>query len=166
MGCSQIKQFPIYLHEYSKAHLILSEIENALSGGKEEINFGRLQVEHTMPQTLEGSTWIDYLKRLNCPSSSQKPYCDTLGNLTLTSQNPQLARKPFSEKKSILEDQSRLEINRHFSNLNDWTYTEIQARSEVLADKFLEIWPRYKSLCPAPEIENQSISQLSVFDRI
>ena len=110
------------------------------------------QIEHVLPQTLTpewesnlGSWGESNIQSIHAES------CHTLGNLTLTKQNQDLAQLPFREKQPKLLDES-LGINRFFSNLDRWTKQLIHQRSELLTKHLIPLLPaplsveQYKSL--------------------
>ena len=118
-----------------KTKLILETIENNYNH-KEEVSFENLTIEHIMPQTLSewwqehlGEEWDD----------THELYLHTIGNLTLTAYNTELSNDDFKAKKKIL-DESHLEMNTYFADIQKWTRKEIEDRAEILAKKALEIW--------------------------
>ncbi|MCB9098821.1 MAG: DUF262 domain-containing protein [Anaerolineales bacterium] len=121
-----------------KTKLILETLEVAYHH-KEQVPFDTLSIEHLMPQTLTdwwerhlGEEWqIDY-----------ELYLHTLGNLTLTAYNTELSNDPFPEKQKRLI-KSHLELNRYFENVLKWDKTEIEKRSNTLADLALIVWPYF-----------------------
>jgi hypothetical protein len=70
-----------------------------------------------------------------------KDYLHTLGNLTLTGYNPELAQKPFGEKKKIFI-QSHFELNKYFAQLTLWRQEEILNRADTLANRMIKCYPR------------------------
>jgi hypothetical protein len=62
--------------------------------------------------------------------------------LTLTAYNPELSNAPFPLKQQHFAN-SHLELNRYFQNASQWTRAEIEARSQVLADMALTVWPYF-----------------------
>jgi hypothetical protein len=57
----------------------------------------------------------------------------------LTAYNTELSNDDFIAKKKIL-DESHLEMNMYFADIQKWTRVEIENRAEILAKKALEIW--------------------------
>lgn len=121
-----------------KTKLILETLESSYQH-KEQVSFDDLSIEHIMPQTLTdwweqhlGEDWqVDY-----------ELYLHTLGNLTLTAYNTELSNDPFSEKRKRLA-KSHLELNRYFESISKWDKTEIEQRSNALADLALTVWPYF-----------------------
>lgn len=121
-----------------KTKLILETLESSYQH-KEQVPFDDLSIEHIMPQTLThwweqhlGEAWqVDY-----------ELYLHTLGNLTLTAYNTELSNDPFQEKQKRLA-KSHLELNRYFEAVSIWDKTEIEKRSNALADLALTVWPYF-----------------------
>jgi uncharacterized protein with ParB-like and HNH nuclease domain len=127
-----------------KTRLILESLEESFHH-KEKVSFENLTIEHIMPQTL--SEWwknnlgddyeLTHELLLNC-----------LGNLTLTGYNSEFSNNPFPEKKRGNKgnpglNDSHLELNKYFQSMNSWQREDIEKRTEVLADRALEIWPYF-----------------------
>jgi len=118
-----------------KCKLILESIEE-FYGHKEKVDFEKLSIEHIMPQNLKeewkkslGEDWVITHELLK----------HTLGNLTLTGYNSELADASFMVKKNLLKD-SKLELNKYFESKTSWTREDIEERAAVLADVSLQIW--------------------------
>ena len=121
-----------------KARLILDRIELAY-GHKEQVDFGKLTIEHVMPRTPTdwwrqnlGEDW----------EAVHAEWLDTIGNLTLTGYNSELSNANFGIKCALLQD-SHCELNKHFVGVETWDEQAIARRGEILADKALEIWPDF-----------------------
>lgn len=124
----------------SKTKLILEALESSYAH-KEQVPFEHLTIEHVMPQTLSDS-WKQSLG--DDWEMTFELHLHTLGNLTLTAYNSELSNEPFSVKKTPLAE-SHLELNAAFGSTPAWTREAIEARSKVLSDKALEIWPYFGS---------------------
>lgn len=119
----------------NKTKLILETIEENLEH-KEQVLRDNLTVEHVLPKTLTD----DWKKDLGENYKQvHEEYLDTIGNLTLTAHNSELSNHNFQEKKKILT-QSKLEINKYFEGVNQWTKEEIEKRAEFLAKQALKVW--------------------------
>jgi uncharacterized protein with ParB-like and HNH nuclease domain len=118
-----------------KTKLILETIESSFNH-KEAVPFENLSVEHVMPQTLS-EWWQEHLGE--DWEETHELYLHTIGNLTLTAYNTELSNDDFHTKKKTLNE-SHLVLNKYFSDISKWTRTEIEARSEILAKKAVEIW--------------------------
>ena len=98
-------------------------------------------IEHVMPQTPSpewkthlGSGW----------EQVYKDYLDTIGNLTLVTQewNWELSNSPFDNKKARLSSHALRINSEYFSQpIQKWNDASIQARANFLIDAILEIWP-------------------------
>lgn len=92
-----------------------------------------------MPQTLT-DWWQNHLGK--DWQADYELYLNTLGNLTLTAYNSELSNDSFPKKKQYLAN-SHLELNKHFQNVTAWNRAAIEARSRVLADLALTVWPYF-----------------------
>lgn len=119
---------PLYKKNICK--YVLSVIENST---KEHIDVSNLTIEHILPQKENAIVWKkevgeDY-------SSVYKKYLHTLGNLTITGHNSELGTKAFSEKKKIIQANSKANIlNREVLSVDRWNETSILNRAKVLVD--------------------------------
>jgi len=140
----RIVDFALYRREGAKARVMLEAIEEAY-GHKEKVNLNdpKIQVEHVLPQTISnnaaGRSWKAMLGE-NWEEMQEK-YIHTLGNLTLTGYNPDLSNSSFDKKKELLQE-SHLELNKHFTELQAWNADTIVARSKKLAEEIIRLWPR------------------------
>lgn len=122
---------------------ILERIDRRISAGTDTIVLldGHPTIEHIMPQTLSDE-WRTELG----PEADQiqREYGDTLGNLTLVTQqwNNKLSNRPFEEKRVVLA-QHGLRINSAYfaQPIEHWDEQAIQQRANVLADHILALWP-------------------------
>ncbi len=119
----------------AKCKLILETMEETC-GHKEVVELNNLTVEHVMPQTLSedwkaslGEDWEE----------THELYLHVIGNLTLTGYNSELSNSSFEKKKSLLAE-SHLELNKYFSNRQNWDRDEIDWRSHNLANLALKTW--------------------------
>lgn len=99
-----------------------------------------LSVEHVMPQTLTeawkrelGSDW----DRIHVE------WRDRIANLTLTGYNSKYKNRPFAEKRTIKDGfkDSPLYLNKWIGQQKVWTENQLKAREDMLAVRFLELWP-------------------------
>ncbi|MCY4073424.1 MAG: DUF262 domain-containing protein [Chloroflexi bacterium] len=141
-----LEDFQLYSSDSNRCRLILEELEYSF-GHKELVdlsNRDRIQIEHVMPQkTPLSAEWIDMLGENS--TESQKKYCHTLGNLTLTGYNQELGTKSFPEKKKEYSKHgmgSHLELNKFILSKERWTENEIKERTRLLVEKVIGIWPR------------------------
>lgn len=118
-----------------KTKLILETIEESYNH-KETVPFEKLTIEHIMPQTLT-PYWQEHLG--DNWEEVQELYLHTLGNLTITAYNSELANDDFAKKKERLVN-SHLELNKYFLNKSQWGMHDIELRSKELAERCLTIW--------------------------
>lgn len=91
-----------------------------------------------------GHNWEDIHKNL----------LHTIGNLTLTGSNAKLGDKTFIEKKTMPNgyNDSTINLNKYFKDIEHWTGEEITKRSEYLLEQAKEIW-KY------PELSHETIQK-------
>lgn len=123
------------LYDKDVCTFLLHKLEKS-SGTREPADLSLTTIEHVMPQVLteqwKGAIGNDW-------ETVHSKYCHTLGNLTLTAYNANLAQKQFAEKKGILCE-SGLWMNRDISMNENWGEREIAMRSERLADVSVATW--------------------------
>jgi uncharacterized protein with ParB-like and HNH nuclease domain len=120
--------------------LVLQDVDKSLS------DFGQLPdyttlgtIEHILPQTIDDQ-WKEYLgKDYNDPNLER--YIHTIGNLCLLSgpANSSVGQDPFEEKKNKYYDGSALACDVK-NRMGPWNINAINARSEFLKDKILQIY--------------------------
>lgn len=139
-----------------KTKLMLERLEAAL-GHKESVSGALLTIEHVMPQTLTeewkahlGADWEE----------DHEQFLHTLGNLTLTSYNPELSNAPFAEKRKLFAE-SHVELNRHLASLTQWTTQEIERRAEVLTELALSTWPYFGPQQPEAELDAADVADVT-----
>lgn len=122
--------------------LILTWLEESL-GSKEPVKFGTLSIEHVMPQTMS-SEWRRALQqelgRDADVDGAHSVVVHTLGNLTLTGYNSEMSNGPFAAKREKLRE-SGLLMNHQISENPTWGIDEINARSDMLAEQIISVWP-------------------------
>ena len=110
------------------------------------------QIEHIMPQTIEGTEWESVLGENH--KDLHWKWCDRVGNLTLVPSinlNSILSNKSYEDKKKIAKNYTeianRFQLNDSVWEEEKWTIDEIKKRGKYLADRAVEIWPdRYDKL--------------------
>jgi alkylated DNA nucleotide flippase Atl1 len=140
-----INTLPFYLRgRGAQRRLVLQRLEEAL-GHRERIDFERsnLTIEHILPQS-PNTKWLAVLsaetKDGENPSDLHQRLVNTLGNLTLTAFNSELANDFFDRKRQLLGE-SNLETNRRIAELERWGAAEIAARAKDLAERAVALWP-------------------------
>lgn len=119
---------------------LLERLEN--HGSKEPTNTAGYTIEHIMPQNEKLSEqWQEMLGK--DWKKVQETWLHRLGNLTLTGYNSTYSDRPFEEKKTIEGgfEHSSVRLNKFVREQSKWTPAEIEARSQMLADRALRIWP-------------------------
>ena len=101
------------------------------------------QIEHVLPQTLTPA-WEANLTDPDDPTippaDVHQQWVHRIGNLTLTSYNPELSNAPFSDKRERF-GKSHFEMTRQIAGNETWGPLEIKARADQLADRAITIWP-------------------------
>ena len=144
-----------------RAQMILKAIEQSFStspfsgsGAKLDKRRG-LTIEHVMPQDWQTPSWPEPDQSLagadETAERARERLIDSIGNLTLVNKklNSRLGRAPWTRKSELyLQDEERLALNRDLLRPNRsrtpsvWDEEQIQKRSERLAKRVIEIWPR------------------------
>ncbi|MGX9340614.1 DUF262 domain-containing protein [Mycoplasma sp. 4044] len=135
---SLVKSF-LYLWEKAKSKEI-AELSSNLS------------IEHIAPQNAKGSNWIDLFGSNDVYSS----YLHKIGNLTLTGHNTELGNLDFESKKAILKNREKtkfLLINEYVIKCDTWSKDQINERSQIMATKFIEMFP-YQNIGFSAQNEN------------
>ena len=130
----------LYVHNRRRrTKLVLDTLEQELAG-EEVVNLScaDITIEHIMPQTLT-KEWRDTIG----PNADvvHKQWIDTLGNLTLTKNNPELGNMSFIKKKAILAD-DEFSLNSAIKDLDEWNAETIEQRGRELAELAAKLWPR------------------------
>lgn len=108
-----------------------------------------LTIEHVMPQTLT-EDWFEQLAEIENqrPEPDREPPLElharlihTLGNISLTAYNPELGAQPFNDKKQLMFELGPLELNRQILDASAWGREEIEARSRLLGELAIALWP-------------------------
>ncbi len=127
--------------------LALRWIEEGL-GGFHSIPSDALTVEHVMPQTIKGTSWLKEIKAGlyagEKPMFVYQQLVHTLGNLTLATPeaNAGMSNKSFSDKKQWLhKNGSGLKITAEITAKHAWLPDHIRARSETMAERIIKFWP-------------------------
>ena len=119
---------PLYKKNICK--YVLSVIENST---KEHIDISNLTIEHILPQKENAIVWKKEVGEEY--SNVYKKYLHTLGNLTITGHNSELGTKAFSEKKKIIEANSKANIlNKEVLNVDRWNEISILNRAKILTN--------------------------------
>ena len=144
-----------------RAQMILKAIEQSFpsspfsgSGAKLDKRRG-LTIEHVMPQDWQTPSWPEPDPSLagkdETAERARDRLIDSIGNLTLVSKdlNSRLGRAPWTRKSELyLQDKEKLALNRDLLRPDRsrtpsvWDEEQIQKRSERLAKRVIEIWPR------------------------
>ena len=88
------------------------------------------QIEHILPQTLN-SQWSHISK------DDHEKYLHTLGNLSITFNNQNLSNKGFDDKKLILAEKSRINLNYQLQRYDIFDINAIEDRANTLLKLFM-----------------------------
>ena len=135
---------PVY-NMYPKNKIYLFErLENCGSAEDKDIyrhcDAGDYSIDHIMPQILT-PTWKRELGENH--ENIHAEWLHRIGNLTLTAYNSKYGNSSFMDKRTMKNgyDESGIRLNRWISKKERWTLTEIEERSQFLAQQALSIWP-------------------------
>ena len=134
----------------AKIYFVLESINRHLSkgtGGFTALD-SNPSIEHILPQT-PSEDWKSELGESF--ERTYQDYLDTLGNLTLVTQewNRNLSNSVFSIKKATLASHA-LRINSDYfsQDIARWDETTILERADFISHKFLEIWSAFGEANP------------------
>lgn len=135
---------PVY-NMYPKNKIYLFErLENSGSAEDKDIyrhcDAGDYSIDHIMPQILT-PTWKRELGENH--EAIHAKWLHRIGNLTLTAYNSKYGNSSFLNKRTTKNgyDESGIRLNAWISKKERWTLTEIEERSQLLAQQALSIWP-------------------------
>lgn len=96
-------------------------------------------IEHIMPQTLSKKWEADLGDN---HEEAHEKYCHTIGNLTLTRNNPELSNRPFKKKQEMPGGyrNSSLHIDQSLAHAKRWDENAIVKRANELFQTALKIW--------------------------
>lgn len=113
--------------------------------GETLLNFGEIQTEHILPQTLS-QEWKDYLiketgKKEEEVVASWQEHLNRIGNLAIIKGewNQSMSNRLFSKKQ---EDYAKSEfvLTNKLVNEEQWTFQEIDNRCDAMSELALQIW--------------------------
>ncbi len=141
---------------------LLERIENFQNTERVVIDDNpNITIEHIFPQHPDPK-WKTELGHDEYNLIKEK-YLNTIGNLTLSGNNAQLANKPFKEKRDLAGagyKDSRLWMNKYLATLDKWDKTAIEARFAMIAERFLKIW----EYPPIKLTNNGDNQELNIFE--
>lgn len=115
-----------------------------------ERNHYKWTIEHILPQGSNlPSEWVQMLGGdSETANDVQQRVVHTLGNLTITGYNSNLGNRSFEYKKTRTDGKGNpigfnnaLSLNADVVGADEWTETEITARTTVLAQRTLDLFP-------------------------
>lgn len=138
-----ITTIPFYWNgKAAQRKLILQWLDESLRP-KERLDATHLTVEHVMPQTATDEWRALLAESLEPDEDVDTIYAallHTIGNLTLTGYNSELSNSPFDVKREMLA-RSGVGMNHEIAKHQRWGKTQIQERSQLLAERIISIWP-------------------------
>lgn len=115
--------------------LLLSMVEENLTKSRPHWDDENLQLEHILPQTLNGA-WREELGE-NAEQIHQE-LVHTPGNITLIRHNQELGNKPFEAKKLTYAGKSGLQVTQNYvTDCEKWDAEAIRRRGNYLSDIIL-----------------------------
>ena len=129
--------------------VVLEALERAMMRGHrpgQEWLSRNLPIEHIMPRTRDDDDWPLPEDAGDDAELVRSQVIHRLGNLTLVDHglNSVLGNRPWHEKRSILQDEDNLYVNKELLNnapAEYWYENQIDDRADRLADYILRIWP-------------------------
>ena len=114
-----------------------------------EGNHYRWTIEHILPQGPNlPKDWLTMLGGAEIASTVQQQHVHRLGNLTITGYNSTLGNKSFRSKKirkdgngNFVGFKNGLELNRDVVEASQWTASEIEERTQRLANRAIQLFP-------------------------
>ncbi len=140
--------------------LLLSMAEEHLTKSRPVWDDPRLQLEHIMPQKLNG----DWRQMLGVDFEAvHQELVNNIGNITLIRHNQELGNKPFGDKKETYSGQSGLQVTQNrVLDREIWDDESIRRRQDYLINlitqKILAIPPSFKRASNWNQSENSSTS--------
>lgn len=106
-------------------------------------------IEHILPQGPGlPEEWLTMLGGADSAATIQQQHVHRLGNLTITGYNSTLSNRSFTSKKTRKDSKGRfvgfkngLPLNADVVEAAQWTATEIEDRTEKLANRALKLFP-------------------------
>jgi len=129
-----------HLYESALCRYILERLERHHEKGGEPADLPGFEIEHVMPQELS-EDWKASLGPKHAEIHDR--YLHTIGNLTLTVDNPELGNRGFESKRRIYAG-SRIWLTRNLLKYEKWGGDEMARRAEEMAATAARVWR-----CPA-----------------
>lgn len=108
-----------------------------------DFSHAKFTIEHILPQSPTPPWWAMLEAEAGSREAAEELHSSlvhTLGNLTLTGYNAELANDEFAVKKQILKG-SGLSMNREIADADEWGRDQIHARGRALGERIVKIWP-------------------------
>ena len=157
-----LKERDVYSIQSRNRSFLLERLENFQNNEPVKIEDNPdITIKHIFPQNPD-QKWRFEISKEEYKQLSEV-YLHTLANLTLSGNNGSLGNKPFMYKRNLPEKgykDSRLFLNRYLSELDGWGVKELDERYNILAQRFLKIWP-YPDVQLEEEIDYEEVN---IFD--
>lgn len=133
----------VYLMNSKNKVYILERLENYGTLEAQDVykqcEDGVYSIEHIMPQTLT-PVWKEALGEEY--DEIHEEWLHRIGNLTLTGYNSTYSNQPFLQKRNAANGfaESHLYLNKWVAQQEMWGLSELEARTEVLKGRALQIW--------------------------
>jgi hypothetical protein len=134
---SQLERMNFYNWGRSRNYprLLLALIEQHLTKSRPVWDDSNLQLEHILPQTLDGE-WRSHLGE--DAEAIHQEWVHNLGNLTLIRHNQELGNSPFAEKKTTYRDKSGVQVTQlNVLDRERWDEQAIVHRRDQLIELML-----------------------------
>lgn len=161
-----LKEKDLYNIKSKNRLYLLERLENFEN--KEPVNIENnpdITIEHIFPQNPD-SNWKTELGEIEY-NFIKENYLNTISNITLSGNNGKLSNRLFKEKRDMNIDNleqgykfSRLWLNRHIAEFENWNRDNIEKRFEIISERFLNVWS-----IPDIKIDLESqLEEVNIFD--
>jgi uncharacterized protein with ParB-like and HNH nuclease domain len=156
-----LKEKDFYNIKSKSRTYLLERLEN--HNNKESVVIdgnSQITIEHIFPQNPDAQ-WREELNEDEFLFIKDN-YLNTIGNLTLSGNNGQLSNKYFTVKRDMPDAgyrDSRLWLNKHLSTLSGWKKSDIEKRTSIISERFLQVWS-----CPPPILGEYDSNEVNIMD--
>jgi len=164
------------IYNMNRCRYILERLEKW--DNKSIVSFDKMTIEHIIPQNSQLSPdWVDDLG--SEWKDIQKKYLHTIGNLTLTTYNPEMGDSSFAKKLNMEGGfkESALRLNKYVVSQTTWGELQVEERAMQFGNIAKDAWPyptlSEKELTPyrkqeesTPQYSIESYDQLNAYNKV
>jgi len=142
---SALKDKDLYNIKSKNRNYMFELLENFNNREYVDTSNDKITIEHIFPQNPN----IDWSENITSDDYFQfkEKFSNTIANLTLSGNNGALSNKSFEDKKTMNNNggeqgynYSRLWLNDYLKTINNWDITSLNARFDIIYERFLKIW--------------------------